>query len=305
MDRGKKSRAFIIVFNNPLDTFEEALVNDIQYDYLIFQYEMGDSGTPHLQGYIRFPNPISVTQFRADMPGAHIEIAKGGPNPNLHYCSKPVPKCSCDDCVGSIRLDGPFEFGVRASNWIVKPRTKPMADLVAYARTHTVVECIEKYPMALRMQGAILSFQQAIIAPRCKPPIVIILWGDSGAGKTRFVYDNHPSVYKLKQARLNGETWFDRYANQNALLLDDWRLAEDNTLQTYYLLLDLLDRYQYTGGMKSVYGGCQVNSEFIYLTNNDHSLSWFGGQGLMNLTRRVTAIAHVQTGQNVQLIKNN
>lgn len=303
----KKSRAFVLVYNNPLDTWEDYICNDVSYTHLIFQYEMGHNGTPHFQGYIRFTNAISITKLRTDMPGCHVEIACGGPASNVHYCSKPVLNCTCNHCVdaaGTIRLAGPFEYGIEAGKWPPKPVVNKTREIIEYAKGHTVLECIEMYPAALRLQGAIRSYQQSRIPPRTKPPVVIILWGDSGAGKTRYVYDNHATVYKLKAPKNGADPWFDNYVQQDAMLLDDWPLAEDQYLTIYHLLLDLLDRYQYTGAMKGVYGGCQVHSPFIYLTSNDHPLSFFKGAGLMALQRRVTAIAHCIKGQEILLKKN-
>jgi len=45
--------------------------------YLIFGKEIGDSGTPHLQGYMWFPTLKSLKQVKSINPRAHWEQQKG------------------------------------------------------------------------------------------------------------------------------------------------------------------------------------------------------------------------------------
>lgn len=57
--------------------------------YLIFQKEEGESGTPHIQGYVSF-----YTQKRLNVvkrlvgDRAHLEVARGTPQQNRAYCAK-------------------------------------------------------------------------------------------------------------------------------------------------------------------------------------------------------------------------
>lgn len=301
-----KSRGFVLTCNNPLEN-HEAILLDMPFSFLVFQYEMGELGTPHLQGYVRFPNPISVSSLRDNLLGYHVDIAKGSASQNLHYCSKPVYNCLCTHCNGAIRLDGPYEYGERPERCELKAKKLSVtAQLILYSQNHSVRECVEAFPSAVRLQSALRAYQQSRIPSRylSRPPYVIILYGISDAGKTRYVHDNHVSVYKVKCPINGGQIWFDNYCQQEALLLDDWRLVEDTKKVLYYEMLDLLDRYQYTGQMKGVYGGCQVNSPFIYITNNDAPHHWFGGHGLMNLSRRITATGFCTPKQPILLTKH-
>lgn len=54
--------------------------------------EVGEKGTPHLQGYITNKNPISFSTMKKLMPRAHIEIAVASVRSNYNYCTK-----SCGD----------------------------------------------------------------------------------------------------------------------------------------------------------------------------------------------------------------
>lgn len=54
----------------------------------IIAKEIGESETPHIQGYMYFTNAISFNTIKSIIPTAHIEKAKGKPEENYNYCSK-------------------------------------------------------------------------------------------------------------------------------------------------------------------------------------------------------------------------
>jgi len=61
-------------------------MNSINYDY-IFQEEKGLSGTPHLQGYIKYKKMMTFNKVKKMMPSAHIEQAKNK-YAAMNYCRK-------------------------------------------------------------------------------------------------------------------------------------------------------------------------------------------------------------------------
>jgi len=50
--------------------------------------EVGESGTPHLQGYIEFDRRVRPMGIYTDMPGIHWEKCRGSREDNIKYCSK-------------------------------------------------------------------------------------------------------------------------------------------------------------------------------------------------------------------------
>jgi len=73
---------------------------NVHANYIIFQLEEGEQGTPHYQGYIQFSKRRTFTQVKAVVgQRAHIEVAKGTPLHNKTYCSKEP------------RLESTFEYG--------------------------------------------------------------------------------------------------------------------------------------------------------------------------------------------------
>lgn len=71
-----------------------------EYDFIVAQWlkgfegwyivgkEVGENGTPHLQGYIEFKHQTAFSTIKKFLPRAHIEKAKGSRADNYKYCSK-------------------------------------------------------------------------------------------------------------------------------------------------------------------------------------------------------------------------
>jgi len=95
---------------------------------------------------------------------------------------------------------------------------------------------------------------------------VKILWGPTGTGKTRSVYDfhDHDSVYKH-----DGGDWFDGYQGQEVVLFDDFS-GSDFKL-TY--LLKLCDRYPMRVPVKGDF--VHFRPKVIYFTSNVDPDEWY------------------------------
>jgi len=85
MSRG---RAWCWTLNNPTEE-EIASIKDLEVKYLIFGNEVGENGTPHLQGYVVFLNPVTLAQAKGRLSTrVHLEKPKGSAAQNIAYCSK-------------------------------------------------------------------------------------------------------------------------------------------------------------------------------------------------------------------------
>lgn len=86
----KTMRKLCFTFNNYSNTEYSKIVEICEsrnYLYCIGE-EVGESGTPHLQGYIEFKTPKAWSTIKKMLPKAHIERAKGNRKQNLTYCKK-------------------------------------------------------------------------------------------------------------------------------------------------------------------------------------------------------------------------
>lgn len=87
-ERGR-SRAWCGTLNNPSDAEHDDILNHGMFTYVIIGREVGaETHTPHLQMYVRAPNPIRLQSLTSRWPRAHWEIARGNAQQNIDYCSK-------------------------------------------------------------------------------------------------------------------------------------------------------------------------------------------------------------------------
>lgn len=91
-----RARNWQITINNP--TFDDDTTVR-GFENFIFQYEMGDNGTIHIQGMIGSKNATSFNTIKKLLPRAHIEIAKNV-NALLDYCKKSDTSLSIYWCKG-------------------------------------------------------------------------------------------------------------------------------------------------------------------------------------------------------------
>jgi len=82
-----------------INNYDEAIVDSLRISlssekvrYAIFGKEVGEGGTPHLQGYVSFTGPKRLGGVKKVVGlKAHVEICKGSEEQNIAYCSKDDP----------------------------------------------------------------------------------------------------------------------------------------------------------------------------------------------------------------------
>lgn len=87
-----QAKNWCFTLNNPTP-FEISALNIIHnhdlVSYIVYQTEEGESGTPHIQGYVQLSSRKRMPQVKALLSSrAHVEVAKGSPESNRTYCTK-------------------------------------------------------------------------------------------------------------------------------------------------------------------------------------------------------------------------
>lgn len=94
MANGQQGKYWCFTINNPREedpTNLDRLTSgeDSHASYLVYGREQGDSGTPHLQGYVEFRNRLRFTQVKRLLgERAHVERRRGTPTDAADYCKK-------------------------------------------------------------------------------------------------------------------------------------------------------------------------------------------------------------------------
>lgn len=91
--RGRKSKYWCFTINNPHPDTERVLDamgnSGLITTYLVWGREVGENGTPHLQGYVEFRSRWDLLRCqRSFMRGAHYEQRRGTPQEAAEYCKK-------------------------------------------------------------------------------------------------------------------------------------------------------------------------------------------------------------------------
>lgn len=177
-----RARRWVFTLNNY--TEEECdKISAINCRYLIYGYEEGENGTPHLQGYIVFDNAKSFNRLKNMMPRAHIEPAGGTHQENYNYCTKqdkqPYEK-------GELPED--HKYAIHARKIIERDPINAQ-------------KIISSKRMALGMQLEKEMFKEIKINKLSKPEVTYI-WGDTGTGKTYFAIQDATFRHGYKNVSL-------------------------------------------------------------------------------------------------------
>lgn len=223
-----QGKNFIFTLNNYTEDDEKQLA-ELECSYLIYQHELApDTGTPHLQGYIQFGKRIDFNKLRK-LFRWHIEKARGTPEECRDYCSKSESRDPAFDRLverGTIKHD---ERGRRTDLQEIKKKILNKTPLI------DVVQHCESYQQLKYAEGLSKYFPNDTE----RDVEVYWYWGPTGSGKTQAA---RKESSELPRWTSKGDLqWFDGYAGQPAVILDDLRLRPNTT--DYAVLLRLLDRY--------------------------------------------------------------
>lgn len=242
----KRSRSYCFTFNN----FTEEICQQIQAidcKYLIYQREIGERGTPHLQGTICFENAKSFNACKKLFPGVsvHLEQMKGSISQSIKYCSK-----------SETRIPGtePFEKGT-------PPSQGSRTDLTELSKFicegNQLSDVVTEFPEPFfKYHKAIITLIGMQLKPRTFRPIVYWFYGDTGTGKTWTAWNMDKGAYFKSPSH----KWWDGYIGQESVIIDDYRI----NFCDYNYLLALLDMYPFRVEYKG--GSIEMVSKRIFIT---------------------------------------
>lgn len=204
-------RAYCFTLNNYTDV-EEANIKRVcgaESIYAIYGREVGESGTPHLQGYIFFKKSYRFTTIKDRyLPRCHIEIAAGSPDANRRYCSK----------------GGDFvEFGEIPTGVEGKSTRDEIAKAFVASMSRGkagLAEFADSNPGTWYYSGHNLLRNWLSVQPVVDRADVRARWvyGDPGVGKSRFAHGELPDAY-IKEPRTK---WWNGYLLENDVIIDDF-----------------------------------------------------------------------------------
>lgn len=258
-----------------LYVYDEASLGVLQrqsgVSLLCYQEEKCPStGRLHIQGYCRFDTNrrlASVKKFLADNT-AHCETAKGTPQHNLAYCTKP------DSATGQFQFQL-GDFGTVGANQGKRNDLDEVVTLLQAGETVEAINLVVPKVIIKYGRGVQLSRQLFLSAkaPAAFSRVCICLWGRSGSGKSQWAreYASHRglSIYSKPLTKASDVQWFDGYDGEQVLLLDDFT----DSAVSFRELLIWTDIYKSRIQVKGSMALAQW-SHVIFTSNGDPSL-WY------------------------------
>nr|AOV86230.1 putative rep protein [uncultured virus] len=242
-DENKRCRGWIFTINNPTDwdrtDVERAMVGST---YGIVGDEVGENGTPHLQGFIRFKNAHSFHSIKQMLPRAHLEIQRGTCQQAADYCKK----------------DGKFqEFGCLPQE--KRSQGDKWKFIIEKAENGDIDAIKNEYP------SEYFRYHERIKSFRIREPSILDeltnewWWGETGTGKSKRAWELYPQHYNKLLNK-----WWDGYQNEEVVVIEEWAPRNDMTASNLKIWAD---RYPFNGEVK---GGTlrNIRPKKIIVTSN-------------------------------------
>ena len=250
-DNKAQSRKWLLTINNPLDhgmTHDEIIdcAQKFNPDYVCLADEIGESGTLHTHVYLYSSSPMRFSTVKKRFPTAHIDKANGTAQENRDYIRKEGKWA--DTRKSETSVGGTFkEFGELPDEATEKsPKYAKLLQCVKDGMSNQEILAIDpsfafhlEHIDKLRQD---IRFEKYLTENRFIK--VHYLYGDSGTGKTRSIYEKHPpeEICRITNYPANGNVQFDAYKGQSVLVFEEFHSeipisAMLNYLDIYPLML--------------------------------------------------------------------
>jgi hypothetical protein len=244
-----KYRNFTFTYNNYPDT---TLVDTIECKYIIYAKEIGESGTPHLQGFITYLQPKTLSASIKALPGCHVEIAKTLA-PAIAYCKKTLEYTER----GRPPLE-PKEKGLlEKTRWKRILEAAQKGEFTWLEQEEPQVSLIHDRALERAHKKAKKTIPQTLVGD------TLHQWnyGPPGTGKSWTAREENPGAY-IKDPK---SIWWDSYNGEATVIIDDfdkYQVSQGGDLKRW------LDRYPFQAQYK---GGSElIRPEKIVVTSNYH-----------------------------------
>lgn len=199
--------------------------------YVVYQPEVGENGTKHLQGFVSFENPRALAGVKRlfGTERIHLEVMRGTIDQACAYCTK-------DDTRDPEAGFGVVEFGTKPDG----PGQGARTDLVSIGERlragETITTVAEAYPADfIRYASGIRSYQALFQPQRDFKTRIWWYYGSTGTGKSHAARLQFPEAYWKNPTH----NWWDGYVQKMAVIIDDYRC----NFCHFSELLRLFDRY--------------------------------------------------------------
>lgn len=290
------SRSYCFTLNN-WTTDDEIILNNLtktcghsadkpKARYIIWGQEVGESGTPHLQGYCELSSPQRISWLKKLIPRAHFESRKGTREQARDYCKKD----------GKWEEHGEWKAGGQGARNDIHSLVKSVKEGKSF------MDIVEEQPLTIAKH---LKFYDRLVAHVEKEETKTfrkvqthILIGEAGTGKSRIAREMDENAFSVNPE----DTFpFDGYNGEKTIIIDDF-----SGQIKYKHLLRILDGHQLRINVKGSHRYAKWNKVFI--TTNEPAQEWYTVGLTPALKRRLTTVTlfgHEEAGNTMPPLDSN
>jgi len=246
----KQFRHFAFTWNNYIkhdvnwQASLTAQLKELGANYFIYAEEVGEKGTPHIQGYVQLKTRKYFNSLKQTLhPTVHITVVSGSSQDNINYCKKVEKFVEWGDLreIGRARAkqdrDWALLLDLAKCNNLSQIEQDNPKDFIVYHRTLKTI--------------AIDNLSCQAKERKC-----LWLYGKPGSGKSRAAHNLFPNAYWK-----NVNKWWDGYRGERTVVLDDY-----DTPVLFSYLKRWADRYKVIGEVKGSSVG--LTYEYLIITSN-------------------------------------
>lgn len=244
MNTKTRSRAWMFTCNN-YDDASETRVSMLGAQYFVYGKEVGEQGTPHLQGYVYFKSQRTFKSLSKKLPGFHLEVRKGTHTQARDYCTKDGNFTEVGD---PPHKNGGDTMQDRARRNI-RFRDADLGELVESGELS-----LNQVPVIKKARLILANEKDQFTAPGTRG---IWIYGPPGTGKSHEARTQYGDKLFIKSQN----KWWDGYQGEKVVVLDDL----DSNVLGHYLKI-WADKWSCTGEVKG--GTVPLQHERIIVTSN-------------------------------------
>lgn len=271
-----RARSWCFTLNNPTPD-EWARLLTLAAPYWVMGDEVGENGTPHVQGYVQFGKVVRFNAAKEMLgPRVHLEPAKGTPEQASAYCKK----------------DGKFqEFGeLRTPHTGGRMEKERFRDALKRARDGDLDGLAQEHPdLYTRYQLTYLR-EAKLHRPMPAPVSELNNWwyfGSTGTGKSRKAREENPGYYLKRITK-----WWDGYQGQDVVIIEEWHPDVVPALQQ--MLKEWADHHPFQAEYKG--GSMIIRPKKIIVTSNYAMNECFSDMAILDPLLRRFKIANFDSG---------
>ena len=297
-------RNWCFTLNNHFEICTEPETWKQNLKLLIAVKEVGEAGTPHLQGYLELITPRTLKWVKDRIPRAHLESRKGSKKQAIAYVMKTLE-------LDQLRENGEERNSDCGETVLVNANESTMPLTIIFPPELSILNMYETYVLksqklnkrALALQSvkkridegasdltianeffdvwvsnyrAFERYRVLITPPRNHPVEVYVIQGPTGTGKSKYCMDHYPDAYWKQRSQ-----WWDGYSGHKTVIIDEFY-----GWLPFDLLLRVCDRYPLL--VESKGGQLQFVAERIIITTNAIPNNWYKHAYFDSFVRRVT-----------------